>query len=384
MRATLTIYTCALDGSHLQTSDSETSSTPKPYKWPIVPGFRDWKFPDELPTVWANLAAQQTRRPTVAQSSFTEAVYRRDITCRISGYLTSSEVAHLVPSHEHDWFLINNMDQYNNDTTLDAPHMMRDQNNAILLRADLHQAFDQRRFAFFPKNENSFVMHSLEYTPDLGPLFHNTQVDITKASIQFLFARFAWSIFPSTASFLASPPNTRLIVRCDNATLESIIEEATPIWLAARSTQSRSNSPTKAAKRKANTIDTGNDANVNERPISRIKVSHANTRAESDVPPSYHDSNDAGVELEPESQDLSSNEDEYAESLRIRNLCLQALAQQRPTGYYKPPYDKHRPAIEELKLMGVEILDDEEEDEEEEKEKEDNKMNQVLSVNELS
>lgn len=378
-RATLTIYICAVDGSNLQNSDSnsgsEISSTPKPYKWPIVPGFRDWKFPSELPTVWANLADQQILRPTVPQSSFTEAVHRRDMTCRMSGYLTSLEVAHLVPFHEQDWFLRNRMSDYNNDRTLDASNLLRDQNNAILLRADLHQAFDHRRFAFFPKNEISFVVHSLEHNPDLGPLFHNTQVDICKASIEFLFARFAWSIFPSIAPFLASPPNTRLIVRCDNATLESIIEEATPTWLGARSAESRSNSPTKAAKRKANTIDARNDISFNERPIRKIKVSHANARAESNMltaisnsysppmlTPLYYASSDAGIGLEPESKDLSSNEGEDAEASRIDNLRLQALAQQRPKDYQRPAYDKNRPAIEELELMGVEILEDDNDD----------------------
>jgi hypothetical protein len=43
----------------------------------------------------------------------------------------------------------------------------------------------------------------------------------------------------------------------------------------------------------------------------------------------------------------------------IEGLRRKALAQQRPAGYdpQRPPYDKHRPAKEELELMGVEILE---------------------------
>lgn len=293
----------------------------------------------------------------------------------MSGYSTALEVAHLVPFHEQEWFSRNRMSHYNNDRTLDASNILRDQNNAILLRADLHQAFDHRRFAFFPKNESSFVVHILEHTPDLGPLFHNTQVDICKASIEFLFARFAWSIFPSIAPFLASPPNTRLIVRCGNATRESIIEEATPTWLAARSAESRSNSPTKVAKRKASANDTGDAATSNQRPIRKIKVSHAYAGAESDkattisnthslplLPQLCHDSSDADAGLEPDSHDLSSIEDEDAEASRIDNLRSQALAQQRPKDYQRPAYDKRRPAREELEAMGMEIIGDNDDD----------------------
>ena len=46
--------------------------------------------------------------------------------------------------------------------------------------------------------------------------------------------------------------------------------------------------------------------------------------------------------------------------LFMDQLRRDGLARQRPVGYdrNRPPYDRRRPAIEELEIMGVKILDD--------------------------
>ena len=46
------------------------------------------------------------------------------------------------------------------------------------------------------------------------------------------------------------------------------------------------------------------------------------------------------------------------DNIYIDKLRQDALARQRPAGYElkRPPYGRHRPAKEELELMGVEIL----------------------------
>jgi hypothetical protein len=46
--------------------------------------------------------------------------------------------------------------------------------------------------------------------------------------------------------------------------------------------------------------------------------------------------------------------------VNIDKLRQEALARQRPAGYApeRPPYDRHRPAKEELELTGVEIFED--------------------------
>lgn len=77
----------------------------------------------------------------------------------------------------------------------------------MLIREDLHTAFDRREFVFVPKaaaNEAPvFVTHLLTDSPELGLLYHNTKLHpIDRVAPEFLFARFAWSIFPGIEGFL--------------------------------------------------------------------------------------------------------------------------------------------------------------------------------------
>ncbi|KAH7317341.1 hypothetical protein BKA65DRAFT_361708, partial [Rhexocercosporidium sp. MPI-PUGE-AT-0058] len=122
--------------------------------------------------------------------------------CQITAFQTGTEVAHLVPEHEKPWFLSNSMEQYNIDTTLDSDNLLRDLSNALLLRSDIHTAFDDRKLVVFPKQAADFVVHMLEPTPDIGQIYHNTLLRKPRCSIEFLFARFAWAIFPSLSGFL--------------------------------------------------------------------------------------------------------------------------------------------------------------------------------------
>ncbi|KAH8746878.1 hypothetical protein BGZ57DRAFT_777524, partial [Hyaloscypha finlandica] len=85
----------------------------------------------------------------------------RDIVYRVSVHSTSTEVAHLILAYESTWFKANCIWEYNNNTTLDTINLLRDPNNALLLRADLHKAFDDRKFSLFPKDDQGFVVHVL-------------------------------------------------------------------------------------------------------------------------------------------------------------------------------------------------------------------------------
>lgn len=94
----------------------------------------------------------------------------------------------------------NQMPIYLGTANIDAPY------NAILLRADLHVAFDIPKFAFFPKpghgEARQFAVHFVQQSVELGPLYHNRGLHSILASSELLFARFAWTIFPSLAEFL--------------------------------------------------------------------------------------------------------------------------------------------------------------------------------------
>jgi len=127
---------------------------------------------------------------------------------------TGTEVAHLCPDHERAWFIQNRMDAWNTDHSLDSSNIVNDMSNAVLLRSDLHTAFDERRFVFFPKSQGSgFVAHVLVATPDIGQLFHNVPLQpITQCNPRFIYARFAWAIFPFLAGFLSRANTTRRLM----------------------------------------------------------------------------------------------------------------------------------------------------------------------------
>ena len=123
------------------------------------------------------------------------------------------------------------MDQYNSDWSPDPDHLLRDHRNAILLRSDIHTTFDRRGFVFFPKLEDTLAVHMLQATPDYGPAYHNGKVEAGGCAKEFLFARFAWALFPLLSGFLSRPNVSRLVVHIPhgsgNTTTQYVTEEIT-------------------------------------------------------------------------------------------------------------------------------------------------------------
>jgi hypothetical protein len=59
----------------------------------------------------------------------------------------------------------------------------------VLLRADLHIAFDKPRIAFVPKSTGDggnkrLVAHLLEYSPELEHLYHNRELHPTAVGVR--------------------------------------------------------------------------------------------------------------------------------------------------------------------------------------------------------
>ena len=65
-------------------------------------------------------------------------------------YEDSCEAAHLVPLQESDWFYKNEMSQYTSGGN-DEQRAINDLSNILLLRSDVHRAFDRKNFVFVPK-----------------------------------------------------------------------------------------------------------------------------------------------------------------------------------------------------------------------------------------
>jgi hypothetical protein len=189
----------------------------------IVPNFRQWSYPhDCLPPHWQQLALDSgtvSSSIILAPSNLTTALLIRDGSCRLSGCREQLQVAHVVPQSELDWWRANDMSRYNTGSaaTLD------DTANALLLRADLHMAFDKPRIAFVPKPATDgsmrLVAHLLEHSPELKHLYHNRELHPTAVGVDMLYARFAWSVFTLLDAFLECKIDRRLALRASDARL---------------------------------------------------------------------------------------------------------------------------------------------------------------------
>lgn len=212
--------------------DTRSSSSPSPPStpppvakaYPVVPSFRDWQFPhDKLPPEWK---CSHHAPPSQLPMPSTPAPPASSVCC-ITGYRMSRNKSHLIPSNQHNWFASNGMHQYASS----LPGRINDNANITIMRADIHLLYDQHRFAIIPKPSSpsassppgtqnyAFAAHILKDDEDSGELcelYHKIAVQpssIDKLSREFLFARFAWSLFSHLQPFLESPTSRHLAVR---------------------------------------------------------------------------------------------------------------------------------------------------------------------------
>jgi len=83
------------------------------------------------------------------------------------------------------------MSRYNKNSA----SIFDDLSNTILLRADLHIAFDNLKFVFvlkpFSLRSPQLVIHLMKASSELKHLYHNRLLQPMRFSIELLFARFA-------------------------------------------------------------------------------------------------------------------------------------------------------------------------------------------------
>lgn len=184
------------------------SSKPNPYDYAVYPSFEHWAFPHaNLPPTWVHCAAEAAKESNSAglappsASNITDAILRRDGSCRVTSGQDYVERAHLCPRSQAAWFSVNGMIQYNQNKSLSGDYIMDDVCNAMALRSDIHKAFDDGKFVCVPK-ESRWVVHFLDLTNTLGPFYHNTVLELDPSISLLLLARFAWSVFPFIHQFL--------------------------------------------------------------------------------------------------------------------------------------------------------------------------------------
>ncbi|RMI96869.1 hypothetical protein CDV36_016279 [Fusarium kuroshium] len=293
------------DHSTSTTASASTSTTNSTDPYPVVPRFRDWRFPHgNLPPLWEKLRAQ-------LEAGEVETAARN---CIFTNYAHAIEGAHLVPKLQSEWFNSNSMADYGQ-----APSFSTDpinaSTNAVYLRRDIHKMFDERTLCFVPKishseetelalrildedDENNDQVDSSPHaslrnlhqhqdrdeasrteppssilsttTPkpqqvplivghvflstkseQLKRLWHNREVHdgVRAASLECLFARFAWTIFSPTIfrDFLLMAKEPRILLVWNDDLGKHDIEKTAPekCKLTFNAARSRSESPTK-------------------------------------------------------------------------------------------------------------------------------------------
>ena len=185
-----------------------------------MPSFAHWRFPhDDIPKSWALCAPSEISvgRDLPRPSITTAASLTRDITCRLTNHIESTEHAHLVPKSEQDWFNDNGMFRYTNRQR-PGTEPINDAQNAILLRSDVHTIFDQKRFVIVPKS-SVLVCHIIApgTSIQLTNLYHNVSLQpLIGIAIQYLLARFAWTIFTQSLDFMQQGLKLNLCIYIGN------------------------------------------------------------------------------------------------------------------------------------------------------------------------
>lgn len=132
------------------------------------------------------------------------------------------------------------------------------------------------------------LVHLLEITNDLGKLYHNVKLHpIPSYSLEFLYARFAWGIFPFLTTFFSNPFISRsvIVARNEGGTTKYTTENSiNPNELVEKAAASRSRSP----KKRQRTDDIGKEdsSHQNEYTAKRgspsipiIRMFHRQTKA---------------------------------------------------------------------------------------------------------
>ncbi|RDW63353.1 hypothetical protein BP6252_10898 [Coleophoma cylindrospora] len=221
--------------------DFEVSSI---YQYPVVPNFEEWPFPAQLPESWNHLLPTPAPTQHYSASTLSVAVKHRDTFCRVSGCRDAVQAAHLCPVSEEQWFRKNNMGRYSSESS--ARNSINSPANACLLRADLHYLHDYSYFVFVPKKDSNggrnVVLHLTEPLDEIESLYQNRKLHPLQVSPEYLFARFARTIFPSLQDFLLAQVPRRIKIGRDIA---SMMTPAELEDFSGKSARSRSHSPKK-------------------------------------------------------------------------------------------------------------------------------------------
>lgn len=156
----------------------------------------------------------------------------------------------MIPRGETEWFETNRMgtrfSRNNRSNSVD------DSDNVITLRSDLHTGFDQKLFAFAPKNKKMMV-HCMDRD---AADYHNLPLEANVCQ-EFLLARFAWTLYPICLAPWLKMKRPRLIWVDVNGSLQAKELSGEECQRIAHASKPRSTSP---KKRKMEDIPVSSDS----------------------------------------------------------------------------------------------------------------------------
>ncbi|KAI8960864.1 hypothetical protein F5Y11DRAFT_328362 [Daldinia sp. FL1419] len=195
-------------------------------RYPIVSSFDRWIFPDKLPAPWESLRPSLIpANETTQESEPPPAVACHTESCRVTGHLNALDMAHIVPEACGLWFRANFMREYASSSTVHN-NALNDTPNRVPLRTDIHRLWDKSNLAIVPKpnpkpenapkNEltapRTYTLATHVLRPpgksddgnlELIQFYHNLKTySFIGNPIEYLFARFAWSLFVDTIMLL--------------------------------------------------------------------------------------------------------------------------------------------------------------------------------------
>ncbi|KAI1406799.1 hypothetical protein F5Y13DRAFT_176311 [Hypoxylon sp. FL1857] len=175
------------------------------YGYPITPSFEEWCFPESIPKLWTYLP------------DFSGIPEPNPPRCFLTGNYTGFEMAHVVPKTCATWAEAQLRPRVSHH--LSTASVVQSRMNLMPLRQDVHTIYDSSILVPFPKpiasSPTKFNLFAcIVIAPstldviihELVQNFQNFQFDpLYNIPHDFIFARFAWSIFCTTRMPLLSP-----------------------------------------------------------------------------------------------------------------------------------------------------------------------------------
>ncbi|KAJ9622159.1 hypothetical protein H2204_011666 [Knufia peltigerae] len=199
----------------------QTSRSLDDLNYAITPNFGHWRFPyQNLPPSWHDISSDLSS----SEQSSQPYPFGSD-SCRITLFEDGVEDAYLIPRAERHWFN-SNLGLYTNTTT--RADKLQHPDNMIRLRSDIHKIFDAKVFTIVPI-EGRLVVSCLNAMPrsQTAQIYHGVEIhQIENRDLlgEFLFARFAYTIFELLRGFLEVNAEVKLRLWIDNKITEEICD----------------------------------------------------------------------------------------------------------------------------------------------------------------